>query len=113
MRSLLYYGSIIYSPYYIYLIDLLENVQRNFTKKLSGLCNFNYTERIRVCNLETLELGRIRVDMLFVYKLLHNLVKCNLSEYILLHPNVCNTRGNCFKLNKTQANLNNSSTSLC
>ena len=32
VSSLLDFTSIIYSPYYMYLIDLQENVQRNFTK---------------------------------------------------------------------------------
>ena len=43
--------------------------------------------------------------MLFVYKLLHNFVKYNLSEYILLYPNAHNTRDNCFKLTKTHSFL--------
>ena len=65
VRSLLDYASIIYSPYYKYLIDLLENVQRNFTKILPGLCNLNYVNRLRICrsNIESLELRRIRSDM--------------------------------------------------
>ena len=55
--------------------------------------------------MEALKIRRIRIDMLFVCKLIHNLVKCNLNEYTLLYSNVHNTRGNCFKLNKTHYNL--------
>ena len=81
MRSLLNYASKIYSPYYTYLIDL-ENVQRNFTKRLSGLCNLNYIDCFKISNIESLELRSKRLDMYFVYKLLHSLVKCNLSKFI-------------------------------
>ena len=55
----------------MYLIDLLKNVLRNLTKRLPGLCTLNYIDRLRICNIESLELRRIRSDMCFVYKLLH------------------------------------------
>ena len=62
IRSLLNYTSIIYSPYYKYFIDLLENLQRNFNNKLPGLCNLNCIDHLRICNIESLELKRIRSD---------------------------------------------------
>ena len=105
VRSLLDDASIIYSPYNKYLIDLFENVHRNFTKRLPGLCNLNYIDRLRISNIESLELRRIRLDMCFVYKLLHSLVNCNSSEFITVSLNIHNTRGNCFKLEKTHAHL--------
>ena len=36
VRPILEYVSVIWSPHHIYLIDLIENVQRNFTKRLPG-----------------------------------------------------------------------------
>ena len=74
VKSLLDYASIIYSTYYMYLIDFLENAQRNFTERLHALCNLNFIDRLRICNTESLELKRIRSDILLVYKLLHGLV---------------------------------------
>ena len=62
----------------MYLIDIIENAQRNFTNYLAGLSNLSYVKRLNVCNLEPLELRRIRMDMLFVYELLRGYVKCNL-----------------------------------
>ena len=38
----------------------------------------SYVESFIVCNLEPLELRKIRMDLLFAYKLLHGCVKCNL-----------------------------------
>ena len=47
----------------MYLIDIIENVQRNFTKRLAGLANLSYVDRLNVCNLDPLELRIIRMDM--------------------------------------------------
>ena len=58
-----------------------------------------------MCNLEPLELRRIRIDMSFVYKLLHDCVKCNLLDYVNVSTGVHNTRGNLFKLNKSHVKL--------
>ena len=71
-----------------------------FIKRLSGLCNLNYINLLRICKIESLETRRIRSDSYFVYKLLHSLVKCNLSEYITVSLNIHYSRGNCFKLKK-------------
>ena len=60
---------------------------------------------INVCNLEPLELRRIRMDMLFVYKLLHGCVKCNLLDYVNISTRVHSIRRNLFKLNNLQAKL--------
>ena len=61
---------------------------------------FNYIDCLRICNIESLELRRIRPDMYFVYKLLHSLVKFNLSELNTISSNIHNTRGDCFKFKK-------------
>ena len=54
VRSILEYATVVYSPHYTYLILLLENVQRYFTKRLTGLWDINFNERITICNLEKL-----------------------------------------------------------
>jgi hypothetical protein len=53
VRSILEYGAIVFSPHHMYLVDLLENAQSSFTKRLPGLSNMKYLIRLRVCNLET------------------------------------------------------------
>ena len=37
VRPILEYVSVVWSPLHVYLKDLIENVQRNFTKRLPGL----------------------------------------------------------------------------
>jgi len=64
-------NSQVWSPHLLKDIRRLEAVQRRFTKKLSGLQAFLYTERLKLLGLERyVEVRRIRADLLFVYKLL-------------------------------------------
>ena len=81
----------------MYLIDAIEKVQRNFTKKLPGLCNMTYLQRLNVCNVESLEERRIKIDLLWMYKILHNLISINLGNNIKLSVN-SDTKGNMYKL---------------
>ena len=53
VRPTLEYNSVIFSPHNLVLIDALENVQRHFTKHLSGLYNFDYVERLKISKLES------------------------------------------------------------
>ena len=45
IRSIIDYALIVHSPYFLYLIDIIKNVLRNFTKHLAGFSNLNYVER--------------------------------------------------------------------
>ena len=50
-RTLLEYACVIFSPHHKYLIDVIENVQRCFTKRLPGLFNKSYTDSFKICKL--------------------------------------------------------------
>ena len=50
IRSLLEYASVVYSPHHIGLIDLIENVQRRFTKRLYSMNDTSYFHRLELCN---------------------------------------------------------------
>ena len=41
VTPILEYVPVVWLPNHVYLIDLIENVQRNFTKRLSGLYYMN------------------------------------------------------------------------
>ena len=71
VRPKLEYNSFIFSPHNIFLFDALENVQRHFTKNLPGLCKFDYIERLKICKLESLQLRRIKCDVIMLFKILH------------------------------------------
>jgi len=52
---LLDYCSPIWSPFKLEDIDRLERVQRSYTKKLEDLKYLSYSERLKICELPTLE----------------------------------------------------------
>ena len=63
VRPVLEYASVVFSPHHISLIDLIENVQRRFTKRLYGMHNICYVDRLKLCNLKLLELRRMHTDL--------------------------------------------------
>ena len=65
VRSFLEYGTVIYMPHYMCLIYAIEKVQRNLIKKLPGLCNVTYLQRLNVCNIESREKRRIKIDLIW------------------------------------------------
>ena len=82
----------------MYLVDLLENVQKNFIRKLSVLSNFNCIERLRICKLEALEIRRIRIDILFInyyiilLKVIYLVIYCCIQMFMILEVTVSNLR---------------------
>ena len=91
----------IWSPATIRGIDSLESVQRRFTKRLPRLKNLNYYDRLERLNVPTLELRRLRDDLLWCYKVVFGLVHVNVNEFFEFSP--CdNTRGHKYKLSKHQ-----------
>ena len=98
-RPYLDYNSVIYAPHHIQLIKALEQVQRHFTKRLHGLSNLCYKERLNIVGLETLELRRMHTDLLTLYKLIHKKIDCSLINTFKFN-NTVNTRGHAYKLVK-------------
>ena len=94
---LLNYCSPVWSPSSVGDILLLESVQRVFTKKIPGLENKSYLERIKILNLHTLELRRLHSDLTLCYKILHGLVAGPPGNYGLVLANR-QSRGHSYKL---------------
>ena len=66
VHPLLEYNSLIWSPSLKQDIALLEQVKRRFTKRLPGPKDYSYDERLKLWNLERLELRRIWSDLLWL-----------------------------------------------
>ena len=60
------YASSIWSPYYKKDIDLIENIQRKFTKFLPGMFEKSYGERIQTLQMHTLEERRLYLDIILL-----------------------------------------------
>jgi len=67
VRPLLEHNAVIWSPYKVVDISSIEKVQRRFTERLPGLKNLTYKQRLVATNLNSLELRRLRTDLVVCY----------------------------------------------
>jgi hypothetical protein len=93
-RPMLEYNSIVWNSRRKRLIDLIENVQRSLSKRLPSLSSYSYFERLAILNLESLELRRLRFDLLYYYKVLHNLTPFAPSEVYNVYTPLESSRSN-------------------
>ena len=102
MRPVLEYNSVIWSPSLKKDINLVESVQRKFTKRLPGLSTCSYSERLKILSLETLEMRRLRNDLTTLYKLIFENIITNQEQFFTLNEsrNVKNLRGHKYQLNR-------------
>lgn len=104
VRPILDYCSYVWSPHCKYLIEKVEKVQRFFTKRLTGLQNKSYCDRLKLLNLQSLECRRLFNDLVLCYKLLHDNLDSSIKD--VLH--ICTdtrTRGHSCKLSKTLSSI--------
>jgi len=73
VRPLLEYSTNVWNPHFIQDVDLLESVQRKFTKRIPELRNLPYLERLALLDLEPLELRRLRFDLVSYYNILNGI----------------------------------------
>jgi hypothetical protein len=95
---LLEYCSPVWSPYKLEDIDRIERVQRSYTKKLVGLRDLPYVKRLEACDLPSLELRRLRTDLILCFKIVHRLIAIDFSDFFELEENKHFTRGHKYKL---------------
>ncbi len=97
VRSKLEFASQAWNPTMLRNIDILESVQRRFTKRLYGLGSLSYPERLVALNLEPLELRRLHADLILVYKIIHHLIALRFEDFFQYARSTA-TRGHAFKL---------------
>ena len=99
VRPLLEYASCVWSPYKLHLINKVESVQRRFTKKLFGLYNVSYPDRLVYLGIDSLEVRRLKCDLVMYFKILHNLIDVDPKLYFTTAGHNL-TRGHALKLHK-------------
>ena len=99
VRPILEYNSPVWSPTSKKEISRIEAVQRRFTKRISGMFGLPYYARLKSLNLESLEMRRIRTDLLTVYKLLFGLLNTNSEVFFTLRAHA-HLRGHPYALEK-------------
>ena len=85
VRPLLEYNSVVWSPILKKNIDAIEFVQRRFTKRVPTLENMEYLDRLRALNLESLELRRLKADLVYYFKVFHGLTPHTPQDFFLFH----------------------------
>ena len=92
IRPVLEYACNVWSPYKVKHINGIEKIQRYFTRRISGLQDLNYAERLARLNLETLEIRRLRSDLVLYYKILNNLTVFSFDDVFTSSQTVRVTR---------------------
>ena len=99
VRPLLEYCTQVWSPYRIKDIKAIEGVQRRFTKRLRGLENLTYSDRLKETSLETLTARRTKHDLILTYKIIFGLTCLKSDEFYKLNSTQTHiTRGHMYKL---------------
>ena len=94
---MLTYCSSVWSPGLLTDIKAIESVQRLFTRRVAGLENTDYKTRLKQLNLPSLELRRLRADLLLCYKIFNGHVAGGPEAFglsLMKRP----SRGHCMKL---------------
>jgi len=94
IRPILEYNGILWSQNLVYLIDLIESVQRKFTKRINSLASVLYSNRLNLLNLQPVELRRLHLDLTNYYKILNGLSPLTASDYFLIYNPITSTRSN-------------------
>ncbi|MFH4984889.1 hypothetical protein AB6A40_011598 [Gnathostoma spinigerum] len=107
VRPLLEYASQVWSPSDPYFdkryVNLIENVQRRFTKRVFRRCISTeartYTERLKTLSLQTLEFRRFFFDLVMVCCIVQNEIHLSFDEFFKISPNIGRARfSNRYKL---------------
>ena len=77
VHPLLEYALYVWSPHLLKDIRQIESVQKRFTKRLLGMSDLDYSQRLATLGLESLELRRLYHDLLCTYKILSNRMDIN------------------------------------
>ena len=97
VRPLVEFSSPIWSPSKLYLINVLENVQRRFSKRIPGLKNLSYAERLKKLKLTSLEHRRLIADLVFCYKINHGFSSIK-PQNLFIPSNNPSLRGHKYRL---------------
>ena len=79
IRCTLEYCCPAWDPTSIAYIQLIEDVQRYFTDKISCCKDLNYWERLKLLKLQSLQRRRERYSIIHMWKLLNNIVPNDLN----------------------------------
>ena len=108
VRPIVEYANVVWAPHFKKDIVTIESIQRNFTKKIKGMRNKSYEERLAKLKLPSLSYRRLRGDLIEVYKIVHSLYDpiTTKSLFTRVPENSKTRKTNSFNLTKTRTNKN-------
>ena len=95
IRPTLEYATTVWSPYLKQDKIKIEGVQRFFTRKVCQRCQIkyeSYKDRLYKLNINSLEYRRVEFDLLFLYKLLNDLLDISANDFFYFYETHHNTR---------------------
>jgi len=103
VRPLLEYATCVWSPHRVGQVNRVEFVQRTFTKRLPGHDSLDCKSRLLRLHTDSVELRRLRYDLIHTYEVVFGLVNGAASDLFMLithqsHPLLWYTRGHTYKL---------------
>ena len=96
VRPILDFASVAWFTGYSEDIKLLENVQRRWTKRITGFHDLSYIERLAQLNLYSVKGRMIRSDLIMIFKILKGY--CPHLDHLFVRNLARNTRGHSLKL---------------
>ena len=105
VRPLLEYCSPAWCPFLRQDIVLLEKVQKRFTRMFPGLRSLSYETRLDFLGLMSLEMRRLRADLIEVFRILKGFESVDFDDLFSIRKDSI-TRGHCYKLFLNRCNLN-------
>ena len=105
IRPIVEYGNVVWAPHLKKDIIAIESIQRNYTKKIKGMRNKSYEERLAILRLPSLSYRRLRGDLIEVFKIVNNVYDPVTTNTLLTRvPKTTVTRKN--NLSKIRTNKN-------
>ena len=86
IRSKLEYCCPLWNPWLVKDIQSIEDVQRHFTKRISGMSNMTYWDRLASLQLYSLQRRRERYILIHTWKVIQGIVPNDLNMTFFQHP---------------------------
>ena len=104
VRPILDYGAAVWSPHQRGDIEKVEKIQRRATKMIKEIRHLSYKDRLKACNLMTLEMRRRRYDLIETFKIIKEIYTVDKGKFFKMRNN--QTRGHNQKIYKQHSRLN-------
>lgn len=104
IRPLTEFSSCAWFTEYVGDLKLLESTQRSWTKRIQGMENLSYGQRLEYLNLYSVKGRILRADIIKYWKIFHNLSILRPQDLFINAPDV-GTRGHNFKLAHRRSRL--------